>query len=433
MKRHQRCFVRHELSWLYSTFGLSTSLKFSGTAKFLRQAVEILCSKVKKFKTAEDLLDLCKVDVLHPIDFTPVFACPRGGLGPRLHLKKVFKALSSNAIDESDKMAVQKIDDCFQLVNKKKMENKAYQPLLLRMMSVVYSRLSQEARLEAKESIQLAAKQLMEVVPNTVRIVVIGDGYDRTLLTEKEPRDILLHPPREALAPFELVRHNEDVFLLSANVTRLWDYLPDGCKFLDEVGHRVAELYGSVFTAITPQKDTKRGANVMIAKEKLAKYIQARQAKAKTGLVIDIVFAGIGFTHNGEGPNTVLSDFAQMYRAVTLVNLKELNTAHKRRCAGYLGVEWTKFEKLVRKQHGNMDFCTYITGFLHWPKPKLPSLEDCEALRFERIRRLIVPSEVDETPTNPIMVALAIGQLRKKECGMDVDDGRRAKKRKCRT
>ena len=170
------------------------------------------------------------------------------------------------------------------------------------------------------------------------------------------------------MAPFELLRHNEDVFLLTTNVTQLWDYLPNGNKFLEEVEDRVAELYGSVFTSITAQNDTKSGKNVLVAKDKLAKYIEARQAKFgnknKGELVIDIVFAGFGFTRNGEGPHTVLSDYSEMYRSVSFVNLKELNNAQKRRYAGYLGLDWAKFETLARKQHGNMDYCTYITEFL---------------------------------------------------------------------
>ena len=77
------------------------------------------------------------------------------------------------------------------------------------------------------------------------------DGYDRTLLTsENKP---LSTPSAEALAPYMLAQSNDDFFLLTTNLTRLFEYLP---IFDLQRCNNFAELYGSVFTSVTPQAET---------------------------------------------------------------------------------------------------------------------------------------------------------------------------------
>ena len=82
------------------------------------------------------------------------------------------------------------------------------------------------------------------------------------------------------------------------------------------------------------------------AKDKLAKHVGSAPSKDKRPRAIEILFAGIGFERNREGPYTVLSPHRSRYRSVPFYTLEEFNLVHKRRCACYLGMVWHEMEPL---------------------------------------------------------------------------------------
>ena len=197
------------------------------TREFLLKVVTALCANFQSFENATDLLTDCKVLEAEPIRMELAFSFTKRAKAPQYHLKKVFKLLCTLAVKEECKTAVNKICIAAEELATRRQNNASVQHLLVRISAVVYERLSLSDRAIAQTQINQACSHLPDIASNIIRVLVLGDGYDRTLLPGNG-QGVLIHPSAQALSAFELVRHNEDVFLLTANVTRLWEYLPAG-------------------------------------------------------------------------------------------------------------------------------------------------------------------------------------------------------------
>jgi len=104
-----------------------------------------------------------------------------------------------------------------------------------------------------------------------VRLLIVGDGYDQSLASDQNAYTSLNHPSAEALAPFYFAQNNSDVFLITTNVSAIYEYLQSDFKRL--VSGRFAELYGTLFSSISPQNSTKGHEHVIHAKEAFDAFI----------------------------------------------------------------------------------------------------------------------------------------------------------------
>ena len=95
-----------------------------------------------------------------------------------------------------------------------------------------------------------------------------------------------------------LAQNNHDLFLLTMNLTRLFEYLP---SFDLQRCENFAELYGSVFTSISPQAETTDHQHVQEARDRFAAFINSHQAGRSSMVKIKVLFLGVGMKRNGEG------------------------------------------------------------------------------------------------------------------------------------
>ena len=115
----------------------------------------------------------------------------------------------------------------------------------------------------------------------TIQVLVLGDGYDRTLHNDNE--EVLATPSAEALVPYLLANSNNGIFLLTNNLTRVHEYLVEPAFVADKRGN-YKELYGSVFSSVTPEHKTAKHEHVLLARDLLANSVQHYHATTSTKL-----------------------------------------------------------------------------------------------------------------------------------------------------
>lgn len=256
------------------------------------------------------------------------------------------------------------------------------------------------------------------VLPQVVLdILLVGNGCDGTF---DEPLGV---PRPEVLAPFRRAyRDPKHVFVLNLNVTALYEYLPEYEESSSSASFSnvFADVYGNVFTSITPPAQTRSHKHVLNAKTKLEAFIDAATKRAAS-VVVDISFLGVGFRRNGEGLRTIFSEcFSKCaLRNVRFYSNERMDARQKQKCRYFLGVTNASLLSSMRPQFEYLfDIGDYLRSFARWEIPK--ELRPID--RMTRLRRTIRSYEVDEPPDWPIpqmliQVDLVLGREKKRKRG----------------
>ena len=422
-----RVQLRLELFWLFLTLDQNIEIKDVQGAALMYKVVDTLFSlpsNRNRYETVEALLKDCMLSQDSVVTLEAAFVYTRQW-NPRAKLGKVFRYIAHRSSRSSLADALELVERAHRLLVERRKQNSSVQPLLLRVLFILYEHLDKWERERFK---QVASSIVQQAIVTrrqhrkAVQVLVLGDGYDRTLLTVNN--DVLVTPSQEALAPYALAHKNHDLFLLTTNVTALHEYLPcfDACS-----RGNFAELYGSLFTSISPQHHTMDHEHVLFARSRLKSFLRHHQSYSKEKIQVRVIFAGIGFVRNGEGLRIVLSPHSSRYSSVSFYNREIMNEAQLRKCRYFLGLQAAD-EVELKKQFGGQDFRTYIARSLRWPLPELPSEEECKRCRESRIRRCIRVADVQETPGSTILTALSLVELEKEKLGMSL----KSRKRKLR-
>lgn len=261
--------------------------------------------------------------------------------------------------------------------------------------------------LKQEQRVQFASIVREEISRNPVpptlsaTVLILGDGCDRTLMNTK--REVLLTPQAEMLAPMLRAQRDKTVFVLNLNVTCLYEYLVKPIHTLPNY----AELYGNIFTSITPGNQTCNHKHVISAKNTFAAFVNS----FANVVGMEIKFLGVGFTRNDDGLRIVLEDFRQRFMKVSFYNKKSLNQRQLDTCRMLLGGTEIAFTK--QRHCFCRCVCKYLRENVRWEIPTtedltviLDDISACAEFRLKRMYRAISPTDVQEQGSATIPQAL---------------------------
>ena len=270
---HLRQNVTLELSWLHTLFvanrNKQTMLKECNTGGLiLLKALQFLFqfeANANRFNTIESLLEACSIEKDQINEFTTLFSYTIR-MNAFVRCTKLFKCILVNCKEDVQfKMIV--LESKFRSIQERRKKKCNVQPLLFRVLVVLFDALN---TLHKQNFVEYMLKEIETTTKRqnkVVRLLIVGDGYDQSLAPDKNAYTSLNHPSAEALAPFYFAQNNSDVFLITTNVSAIYEYLQGDFKML--VSGRFADLYGTLFSSITPANSTRDHEHVMHAKKRL--------------------------------------------------------------------------------------------------------------------------------------------------------------------
>lgn len=407
--------MRFELAWIHQTLGAPAGIKYTEGTKLHQTVIAALFnspSNQNRYTSIDDLLEACRLEDDQVMELScfryAARKCPRASVNMLVRMV-VHRCcpMEERAFGTKQLRAAQQ-----DLVGRRK-KNPAVHPLVLRLYVALYANMAERERKALKLKLFKPIKATLALEDpqkqHVVEIIVVGDGYDRSLVQKETP---LVTPCREALAPYAVCQNNRDVFLLTTNLTQLYEYLSTDFDAAERFNF--AELYGSVFTSVTPSRQTKDHPHVINAQRKLQAFIEYHQTRRTKQVKVDIKFLGVGFVRNGEGLGVVLRPHASRYRSVSFFNRDKMSEHQRNRCRGYLGLK-----KSLNQVHWNekvgsslgKDFKVFLAKVARWPIPDLPTPEKCLSLRWERLNRCVPVAEIQESAGSHVLHAVTLVEL----------------------
>ena len=359
-------------------------------------------SNKDRYKSTDALLAACRLTEKEVVDCTSFRYAVKES--PRAALRELIHMVACRTSPSDPQLGLRRLVEAHQdLLVRRKKDHKV-QPLVLRICVALHNNLSDEEKLQLKavvtEPVSLAVQE-GSMKSKVVELIILGNGYDHSLVGDG--RKALVTPSPEALAPYLLAQNNPDVFLLTTNLTRIYEYLP---SFDPEVVPNFAELYGSILTSVTPQANTRKHKHVLAARDRLKAFIEEHQQGCIEPVKIKVLFLGIGFVRNGEGLGVVCQPHWTRYNAVSFFNCEKMDGHQLNRCCGYLGLRRDTPGVDFRHPPPGQDFATFLAKVVRWPVPTLPTLDRCRELRISRLKRCVCLADVHETAGSVVLDAI---------------------------